>query len=205
MATDVSIASQALLLLRANTISSFTDDSNEAEICKTLYEDHIKHLLSIYPWTFATKKRQLNQDTTSPINEYRYAHIIPSETLLIWALFNTDSIGASPVSNYDIYGTDSARRVFSNYSTLYADYTFYPNTNAWPSYFTEFAINSLASILAVPVTGNSELAQMYAQKAYGTVSSNRKGGLYSVATSTDSKQKRNEYIFSSPLTESRFS
>ena len=205
MATDVSIASQALLLLRADTISSFTEDTDVANICNAMYESHIQHLLSIYPWTFATKKRQLSQDTTAPINEYTYAHIIPAEALLIWAVFNTDQVGAQPVNDYDIYGTESARRIFSNHPTLYADYTIYPNENVWPAYFVQLAINSLASVLAVPVTGNADLAAYYEKQAYGSGNSNRKGGLFGVATSTESKQKRNEYIISSPITEARFS
>ncbi len=206
MTTNVSIASQALLLLRAETIGSFSEDSNESEICNTMYEEHIKSLLSIYPWTFATKKRQLNQDTTDPIGEYTYSHIIPAEALLIWALFNSDQVGANPVRDYDIYNADAtSRRIYSNYDTLYADYVIYPNESMWPSYFTQFAINSLAGILAIPVTGNADLAQYYTTQAYGTANSNRKGGLFGVAAAMDSKQKRNEYIVSSPIIEARFS
>jgi hypothetical protein len=205
MTSRIDISSQALGLLRADTISSFSDGTNESDFCNLLYEGHIKHLLSIYPWTFATKKRQLSQDTTAPINEYTYSHIVPAETLLLWTLFNSSSVGAVPINDYDIYGTDSARRVFSNHSTLYADYTIYPDENVWPAYFTQFAIVSLASYLAVPVTGNSDLGKIYEQMAYGSLNSNRKGGLFGIAAATDSKQKRNEYIFSSPITEARFS
>ena len=206
MTSDIDICSQALLLLRANTIDSLSEGTNEAEICSVLYQEHMKHLLSIYPWTFATKKRQLNRDSTDPIGEYTYSHIIPAETLLLWALFENDSVGSVPVRDYDIYSDGaSARRVFSNYPTLYADYVFYPDENAWPPYFVQFAVASLASHLAIPVTGNSDLAAIYEQAAYGTKNANRKGGLYGVAAATDSKQKRNEYLFSSPFTEARFS
>lgn len=205
MTTNVSVASQAMLLLRANTFDSFSDDTNEAEICNVTYEEHMKHLLSIYPWTFATKKRQLNQDTTTPINEYNYAHIIPAEALLLWALFNTSSVGAAPIRDYDIYGTDSSRRIFSNHPSLWGDYTIYPSETVWPSYFTMFAINSYAAYSAMAITGDPELANYYDQIAYGTANSNRKGGLFGVAMSTDAKQKRNEVVFSSPLTEARFS
>lgn len=205
MTTNVSIASQALTLLRAESIDSFSDETNEAEILDLLYEDHIKHLLAIHPWTFATKKRMLSQDSVDPINEYTYSHIIPAEALLIWAVFNSDQVGVNPLNDYDIYGTDSARRIFSNYDTLYADYVIYPDENVWPAYFVQFAINSLASVLAIPVTGSADLAQHYERQAYGSGNANRKGGLFGVATSMDSKQKRNEYIVSSPITAARFS
>ena len=206
MATNISVASQALLLLRANTISSFSEASNEAEICNIMYEEHIKQLLSIYPWTFATKKAQLNQDSTDPIGEYTYSHIVPAEALLIWALFTSDDIGANPVNDYDIYGdtTGALRRIYSNHEALYADYTIYIPENNWPPYFAQFAINSFASYIAIPVTGKADLADYYERKAYGSPSANRKGGLFGVAVSTDSKQKRNEYVVSSPLVDARF-
>lgn len=203
MSTQESVASQALLLLRANAINSFSEEG-DAEIVNTLYEPHIQHLLSIYPWSFATKKRQLSQDSTAPINEYTYSHIVPAELLLLWALFERSDVGANPVTDYDIYGTDTARRIYSNYSTLYADYVFRADEAIWPPYFEQFAVYSTASILAVPVTGKVELADMYDKIAYGTVNSNRKGGLFGVATSMESKQKRNEFIVSSPLVDARF-
>ena len=205
MTTDVSVTSQALLLLRANTISSFSDDSNEAEIANVMYREHIVSLLSIHPWTFATKKIQLSRDSVSPIGEYTYSYVVPSDVLLIWAAFNTDDIGSVPIRDYDIYGTDTARRIYTNHTALYIDYTFYPSEVMWPGYFTQFAIHSLAAYLAIPVTGNADLAAHYHQVAYGTANSNRKGGLYGVATATDSKQKRNEFIVSSPITTARFS
>lgn len=205
MTTSVSIASQSLSLIRANTISSFTEDSNEAEICNQLYDQHIRYLLSVFPWTFATKKRRLSLDSTDPINEYTYSHIVPSEALLIWALFSSDAVGASPVQDYDIYGTDTARRVFSNYSSLYADYTFYPNEAQWPAYFVQLAVVSFASVIAIPVSGNSDLAKFYEEQANGGASSNYKGGLFGIASGTESKQKRNEIIVSSPFTSARFS
>lgn len=207
MATNVSITTQALLLIGADTISSFADDSNEAEIANVLYEPFIKSLLSSYPWTFATRKRQLNQDTATPTNEYTYSHIIPAEALLLWAVFNDDGIGAVPIKDYDIYAdtTGALRRVYSNHPTLYADYTIYISENNWPPYFEQFAIHALAAHLAMPVTRNAELADYFKKAAYGSLNSNMKGGLFGVAAATDAKQKRNEYIISSPLTEARFS
>jgi hypothetical protein len=205
MATDIDIASQALLLLRANTISSFSDDSNEAEIVNTMYEDFVQQILTLHPWTFATKKRLLNQDSTDPVNEYTYSHVIPGEALLLWAVFDSDEVGAKPVRDYDIYGVEGGRRIFSDYPELYADYTVYTDEPNWPSYFVQFAIHAFAAHIAIPVTHNTALAEYYERKAYGSANANRKGGLLGVAMSTDSKQKRNEYIVSSPLVEARFS
>lgn len=205
MPSSIDIASQALILLRANTISSFADDSNEAQVVNVLYTDFMASLLSQYPWTFATKKRLLSRETDTPVNEYSYIHIVPSEALLVWALFDTSNINSSPVRDYDIYGSASGRRVYSNYETLYADYTFYADESTWHPTFVNFAINAFAARLAMPVTGDEKLADYYHTLAYGSLQGNSKGGLLGLAMATDSKQKRNEYIFSDPLTNARFS
>jgi hypothetical protein len=205
MPTNIDIASQALLLIRADTIASFSDDTNNAQIVSTMYDDFINSLLSQYPWTFATKKRLLSRETATPVNEYSYIHIIPSDALLMWAVFDSDRVGATPVREYEIYGSASGRRIYSNYETLYADYTYYADESTWHPTFVNFVINALASRLAVPVTGSVELADYYMKIAYGSLQGNHKGGLLGLAMSTDSKQKRNEFIFSNPLIEERFS
>jgi len=46
---------------------------------------------------------------------------------------------------------------------------------------------------------------MYDKIAYGSGNGNRKGGLFGIAAGMESKQKRNEYIVSSPFTNARFS
>ena len=79
------------------------------------------------------------------------------------------------------------------------------NRLAISSLKTLFAINSFAAYIAIPVTGDKELAAVYDEIAYGSPSSNRKGGLFGIATATDAKQKRNEMIVSSPIVEARFS
>ena len=205
MASKEDIASQALLLLRADTIASFADDSNEAQIINTMYSDFITSQLSMYPWTFATKKRLLSRETDTPVNEYNYIHIVPAEAMLIWAVFNTDSVGSVPFNDYDIYGAASCRRIYSNYEDLYADYTFYADESTWHPTFVNFITNALASRLAIPVTGDVQLADYYRNIAYGSQQGNSKGGLLGVAMATDSKQKRNEYIFSNPIVSARFS
>lgn len=203
--SDIEICSQSLTLLRANTISSFSDGTNESEICGQLYPDFIKGILCSYPWGFATKKAQLSRENATPVNEYTYQHIVPAEALLIWTVFDSSSVGARPVTDYDIYADDGLRRIYSDYVSLWADYTVYTDETNWIPYFTQFIIHAFAAHIAVAVTHNADLAAYYERVAYGSANANRKGGLYGVATSTDSKQKRNEYIVSSPFTSARFS
>lgn len=208
MATSgVDISTQSLLLLGADSIGSFSEDSNEAEICSALYNDFIFSLFSSHPWSFSLKRRLLNQDATAPVNEYTYAHIVPSEAICLWALYDSSAVGTIPLKDYDLVGSDTSRHILSNYNTLYAEYTRFVSESNWTPEFTQFVIHAFAAHIAVPVTDDPDLARYYRREAYGTdqLNTNRKGGLFGVAVAADSKQTRNEEITSNPFVSARFS
>ena len=79
--TKVSISNNALTILGANTITSFTDGSKAAGIANNLYEFVKKHTLSMYPWKFALKKVQLAQDSATPVNEWDYQYTLPTDAV----------------------------------------------------------------------------------------------------------------------------
>lgn len=199
------IASQSLGLLRADSVSSFDDGTNEADICSLFYPDWVLDVLTRYPWSFATKKRQINQSATAPVNEYRYSHIVPSETLRIWAVYDSDSVGAVPIKDYNIVGTEGGRRIESNYSNLWLEYTVYANEADWPGYFVHFAIHAFAALIAKPVTDQDEIHKTMHALAWGNPMENELGGKFGVACRIDAMQKPGEQLQSNPLIEARFS
>lgn len=203
--TDISIVSQAMGLIRANPISSFSEGSNEAEVSALFYDTFVQDILTRYPWSFATVKRRLNQDSATPLNEYRYSHILPGECLRLWSLFPSASVGADTIKDYDIQGPDGGRRVFSNYPNLWADYTVYTDEGNWPGYFVQFAIHAFAALVAKPITDQDDIAARLKQDAWGTPSENEQGGKFAVAAKLDAMQKPGEIITASPLIAARFS
>ena len=202
--SDVNIASQALGLLRANTIASFDDGTNEADIAKLYYADFAQDILTRYQWNFALKKRLFNQ-TTAPVNEWRYAHIVPAEVLRIWALYPSNAVGAKPLNQFSINAPNGQRQIHSNNSTIYGEYTVYTDEANWPGYFTHFAIHAFAALIALPVTDDPALADAMHTLAWGTPSDGEKGGKFAVATAIDAQQQPPEEIFNSPFIEARFS
>lgn len=206
MAIDsINISSQALGLIRANPITSFTDGSNEAAICSLFYDSFVQDILTRYPWSFCTKKRKLNQDSTAPTNEFRYAHIVPAEALRVWAVFSSGSVGAVPIKEYDIQAPDGSRLIFSNYQELWCDYTYYVDEGYWPPYFIHFAIHAFGALIAKPVTDQDDMAARLYALAWGNQMEGERGGKFAVAVNTDALQKPGETISSSPLIEARFS
>jgi len=172
VSSGIDVASQALGLLRANTISSFTEGLNQ---------------------------------TTAPINEWKYSHIVPAEALRIWALYASDAVGATPVNDYDIQAPSGARRIFSNNDVIYGEYTVYSDESNWPAYFSHFAMHAFAALIAIPVTDDDNLAVQLKTLAWGTPSEGEKGGKFAVATGIDAQQKPPELIADCPFISMRFS
>lgn len=204
VSSDIDIASQALGLLRANTITSFTEGTNEADIAKLYYADFVQDILTRYPWAFVTKKRLLNQ-TDAPLNEYQYAHIVPAEALRLWAVYNSGAVGAKPINSFDAAAPNGGREIHSNHNVLYGEYTVYSAESNWPGYFTHFAIHAFAALIAIPVTDDDDLAAKMHRLAWGAADEGENGGKFSVAASIDAQQKPPEEILSSPFIDARFS
>jgi hypothetical protein len=200
MPTDVSIASQALTLLRANTIDSFSDGSNEAEIASVFYDDFISDIFSRYPWSFAKKKDELTVDATAPINEWTYAHQMPTDAARILAIYNSDAVGAKPIRDWE----RSGEFIHSDHAELWAEYTYEVSESSWPGYFTQFAIPALAALLALPVTDDENVAAYWKRIAYGTDEENERGGKFGVAASTDAQSTPPEEVAMPDLILARF-
>ena len=204
VSSKVDIASQALGLIRAEAIDSFDDGSNEADICTLYYDDFIEDLLTRYPWSFTLKKSLFNQ-TTAPLNEWRYSHIVPAECIRLHAVYTGSEVGASPLLNYDIQSEEGSRRLYSNSKTIYGEYTTRVGEGSFPSYFVHFAIYAFAAMIALPITDDPELEQLMHRLAYGNPSEGEKGGKFAVATGMDMQQKPYDSNASDPFVQARFS
>lgn len=199
--TSIELTSQALSLIRANVISSFTDDSDEAQIADLYYTSFIQDALSRYPWSFATKKKKLNQDSAAPLNEYTYSHIIPAEALVIKQVFDSGQVGAKAVKDYDM----QQKRIYSDYNEIWVEYTAYVDESNFPAYFTNYAMYALAAHLAIPVTDDETLHDRFHTIAYGTPAEGERGGKFKVAAGIDARQRPPEEIHDNVLIAARFS
>lgn len=201
MSSRESIASQALSLLGANTISSFDEGSNEANIVNDHYDQFIRNIFSVFPWSFATRKVQLEQYSTDPLNEFSYQYVRPDQALYVFKLYNSLEYHAQAITDFDTLEDF----ILCNYNNpVIAQYSVYKEENLWPGYFAEFAVNALAATIAVPVTHNADLARLYDEKAYGPQQSVRKGGLFSRAVGADSRQKPPVSLNGNPIIASRY-
>lgn len=206
MATsDINVCSQALGLLGAASISSFTDGSNEADACALLYPSFVRRILTMNAWSFATKFRQLSRDSSSPTTQYKYAYSLPAEAIGVVAIFDSNSVGAKPVTNYgELKSHNGSTQVLTSLEKVYAEINVYTTETLWPGSFEFFAVRALAAELAMPVTDNETLANYWNRIAYGQPDEGGRGGLFSTTALTDDQQSSSEEIENNALIAARF-
>jgi hypothetical protein len=64
------------------TITNLDENSVEAERCRRIYDATRRELLSVYPWSFATKFLKLAR-VSEDVEGYKYAYKYPDEALRI--------------------------------------------------------------------------------------------------------------------------
>ena len=79
------------------TITNINEDSVEAERCRRIYDSTRRELLSMYPWTFATKYVKLAR-VSENCEGYKYAYKYPTEALRINNIYVSE--GAFIARNY---------------------------------------------------------------------------------------------------------
>jgi len=151
-ASDIALASNAMLLLGGSTISSFTEESAESQIASNLFEHSYKYILSGHRWRFAVKQEQLPRLVATPDKLYSYQFQLPTD--LLYLVRTIDS------QNYEVYGD----KLYSNSLEVYVEYVYNIESDKVPSYFSKMMEFYLASQFAVPLTGDLDKASYYAQQ-----------------------------------------
>jgi hypothetical protein len=153
------ICNKALVLVGANIISSFTQNSTESIVANQLYESTLEDLLTRCRWRFATKQVQLSKNTDNPDARYESSYALPGDAFMIHTVTVSDN-----VIIYDRYG----QNIFTNTTSsdiVIADYTFQPSESIFPPYFKQALVFELASLFAGSIVRNDQLSIMYEARA----------------------------------------
>jgi len=150
--TDISLASNALLLIGHEAIASFEEPTAGATIASNLYQSSYHSVLTTYRWRFATKKAVLARLTTAPLNGYTYQFQLPVDLLYL----------ITPnLLDYEIYED----KLYCNETTCSIDYTYKVAEDKLPAYFTKMFEFFLAAQFALPITGSLDKMKAM-QQAY---------------------------------------
>jgi hypothetical protein len=188
VATKINIISQAFVLLGKDVVTSLDPDldggSRGIAAAEQIYDTLYPSLLTIHPWRFAMKSFLLNE-LVGPIllDRYTVVYQLPSDLVAIWKV--------DPISQFEIFEDE----LYSNRKDLKIEYVFQPDESAFPTYFTMMLIYQLAANIAMTITQQPSLAQLWNTKAEQALAQ---------ARFIDSKSRTNDVMNNGPLFASHF-
>ncbi len=199
--TKLSICSDALIMLGASPLSSFSDGTDEAQVADRLYDDVRDTLIMQYPYSWTIQKTKIARLADTPINEWKYKYQLPGDMLgNPKAVFNTSSVGANSIRDFEIYSAG----LFTNLEDVWIDYQYLPEPAEFPPYFVRLLKTALAAEFAEPITDQITKADYFHSKAYGAPSDNMRGGLVRVAINIDGADQPSKSIQEFPISDIRF-
>lgn len=148
MASAIEISSNAMILIGANPISSFTEGT-EGLVANALYESTYTAVLSSFRWRFASKQKVLSRLVEEPLHNYQYQYQLPTDLLVI--------IKTEYLADYEIYGD----KLYTDQPSLSIDYIYRVEETLLPHYFVKTLEFLLAAQFAIPITDNTKRATLY--------------------------------------------
>ncbi len=156
MATSVSICSNALLMLGAQTINDLNEETDRAKLASNLYPMVRDELLRSHPWNCAIKRVILSPDVETPAFGYSNQFTLPSDWI------RNLSVGEC---GEEIDFRSEGRKILANTDTLKLRYVFH-NTNegTWDAGLIDAATLAMAARMAYAITQSSSLEQVRMQE-----------------------------------------
>jgi|TARA_R110000787_G_scaffold283026_1_gene395346 hypothetical protein len=187
--TEVRICNKALLLLGAESISSFTDGSTAGNACSLIYPDVKATTLGMYAWSFTIGKKELNRDVETPNSEWSYQFTMPNDMLtgVPRAVRASSNAGSPTITNWEIGTTlGGYTALLTNQTTIFIDYQRSVQEGNMPSYFTQLLTYQLAWHLAEVMTDQTAKSEYWRGVALGIQVEGYRGGFFRQAVNIDS-------------------
>lgn len=150
MATSISMASNALVLIGDDPINALSD----SEAASNLYDEVYEGFLSEHPWSFALKEQWLSRLTATPDPQtgYRYAFQVPTDLIRMWAALN--------IRDYRVVGD----LIYANANELLARYVYRVDETSLPAHAVRAIQYKLASEFSVSVAEDEQKMQIFESK-----------------------------------------
>lgn len=184
MPSSIDIASNALLLIGDNPISSFTEAGAGATAAANLYDQTYQSVLSEHPWSFALKEQKLSKLSQSPddLTNFDNAFQLPVDMVRLWAIF--------PFTNYVLVNDI----LYTNENDLLARYIYKVDETQLPPHVVKALEYKLAADFSISVTEDLKKHELFEQKYRAMVA---------MARAIDSQQRPQESIIDSPFVDVR--
>lgn len=156
MATGVSICSNALLMLGAQTINDFNEPVYRAKIAANLYPTIRDDLLRTHPWNCTIKRALLAPDATPPAFGYANQFELPADFLRVLEVSQ-----AGHQIDYLVEG----RSILADATSVELRYVYLNEVeNTWDASLVGLLTLAMACAMAYPITQSSALQAAFEQK-----------------------------------------
>lgn len=153
--SKIELISNALILIGDAPISSLSDPGAGAIAAANLYDSTYRNMLSIHRWRFAVKTARLSRLVAEPDTGFQYQFQLPTDHLYLIRV--KSGVNRGSTRDFEIYED----KLHTNRSDVYIDYIYLVAEDKLPAWFAKAMEFHLASLLAIPVTGNSTRADYY--------------------------------------------
>ena len=156
MASAVSICSNALLLLGDKPISSFSENTDRAQLCSNLWESARDSILRCHPWNCAIKRVSLSPEAVRPAFGFSHQFALPGDWLR--------NVLINDVHYEVVDHTVESGKLLMDGTTLNLRYI-WRNTDPanWDAMLVEAAELKMAARLAYPITQSTTKQQFQTQ------------------------------------------
>lgn len=156
MASAVSICSDALLMLGANPINSFTEGSAGARLASNLYPRRKLAMMRSHPWNCLMKRVMLAPETTTPAFDYTAQYVMPVDCLRVWQVGRDGEAIDFKVE---------ADRILAEGTALPLLYIANLDEGLWDDLLIEAMTLRMKALMAYAITKSQAVADTAAQEA----------------------------------------
>jgi hypothetical protein len=160
-ATDIDVASRALVMAGTKAINSFEDGTVEADVARLLYEDVAALALTMTTWRFTMTQATMSKHPTPPIGRGATVLQIPLDCLQIRAVTVNDNPIIFERFEQHVY----SKQEIPDNNVAVLEYSRRVETSSWPPYFVPVVQHLLASEFAIAIGQNEDLSVLHASKA----------------------------------------
>jgi hypothetical protein len=152
-ASETTICNLALGKIGARKIIALDEESNEARVCRLHYAETRDEVLRHHRWNFAIRRVELSALATPPVFGWGFSFELPTDCLRVFEVNGWDV--ARRQSVWEVEG----RTLVMNVETAQIRYlSRVEDANLFDSIFLEALSIKLASKIAVPINGSSQMA-----------------------------------------------
>ena len=139
----LSICNEAIALLGGQTMTDFTDNTQEARLVEQFYTSAINQTLRDYDWAFATKRSsELAALDDEPEFEWSYQYQLPADCIRVISVYGDPDF----VIEGDVLLINEGTGVYLKYVYLIID------VSLFDSLFRRALVRRLAADMAYPLT-----------------------------------------------------